>query len=140
MGATELNRIAALYRHTNNGTKISSQDSRIHLTVTISNNVCTTQRPQRVRIRAFSPATKEDLLVRAALRDAATGGDILQTAIAYRPENPTTVALTNHNPTFEELAEQLIREALNYLDGLLLAAGLRNDATAGDIIQTAIDL
>ncbi|KAI0513187.1 hypothetical protein F5B22DRAFT_647999 [Xylaria bambusicola] len=99
----------------------------------------------QVRIRAFSTATKEDLLVRAALRDGATAGDILQTAIDHRPENPTNVAPMNPNPTFEELVEHIIRESLSYLDNefrdlLLLDAGLRDDATAGDIIQTAIDL
>ncbi|KAI3340427.1 hypothetical protein F4824DRAFT_497379 [Ustulina deusta] len=98
----------------------------------------------RENIQAISQAKKEELLVAAGIRDYATGGDILQTAIEYRDDNVNTRTRANDPRWGRSRAERLIRDALSYLgrgdrDELLLEAGLRNGATADDIFQAAID-
>ncbi|KAI0424899.1 hypothetical protein F5Y09DRAFT_347236 [Xylaria sp. FL1042] len=95
------------------------------------------------KMQAIRPAKKDELLVRAALRDSATAGEILQTAIDYRGNKPRNSA-NNNIQSVDDHKERVIREAMAYLNGhdrdeLLLAAGLRDDATGGDIIQAAID-
>ncbi|KAI0974940.1 hypothetical protein F4678DRAFT_485892, partial [Xylaria arbuscula] len=97
----------------------------------------------QAKIRAINQATKEELLVQAALQDFATGGDILQTAIPYRNHNPNRTT-SNSGQDQATRAERMVREALSCLpnrerDELLLAAGLRNDATRGTIIRAALD-
>ncbi|KAI1294013.1 hypothetical protein F5Y03DRAFT_399760 [Xylaria venustula] len=94
------------------------------------------------KIRTLTRANKEELLVQAALQDFATGGDILQTAIPYR--NTSSKETTDNSGQDQSTrAERMVREALSYLpnrerDELLLAAGLRNDATRGSIIRAAM--
>ncbi|KAI1428830.1 hypothetical protein F5Y12DRAFT_636072 [Xylaria sp. FL1777] len=95
------------------------------------------------KIQVIDQDKKEQLLVQAALRDTATAGEILQTAIEPRGDNPTSTN-KNDNQSRGSRKEQVIREALSHLRGgdrdeLLLAAGLRHDATGGDIIQAAIE-
>ncbi|TGJ85434.1 hypothetical protein E0Z10_g3305 [Xylaria hypoxylon] len=95
------------------------------------------------KIQVIDQAKKEELLVQAALRDSVTGGDILQTAIPARGNKPRETS-NNDNQSLEDHKKEVVLEALSHLgvndrDELLLAAGLRRDATAGDIIQAAID-
>ncbi|KAF2965942.1 hypothetical protein GQX73_g7647 [Xylaria multiplex] len=92
------------------------------------------------KIRGISRANKEELLIRAAIRDSVTGGDIVQTAIIPRGDNPRIVNISP-DQTLDERKREVVREALSHLgdrdrDELLLAAGLRHGATAADIMQT----
>ncbi|KAI1354307.1 hypothetical protein F5Y01DRAFT_311872 [Xylaria sp. FL0043] len=94
------------------------------------------------KIQAIDPAKREELLVQAALRNSATAGDIIQAGIDQRGNTPKN-STNNNNQDADARTEQLIREALTDLpsadrDELLLAAGLRDDPTGGDIAQAAI--
>ncbi|KAI1281799.1 hypothetical protein F5Y07DRAFT_395648 [Xylaria sp. FL0933] len=95
------------------------------------------------KIQAIDPAKREELLVQAALRNSATAGDIIQAGIDQRDRNKPKNSTNNNNQDAGARTEQLIREALTDLpsadrDELLLAAGLRDDTTGGDIAQAAI--